>query len=98
VVLVWGIGVVLLVAAGFTVAYLPRAQARALRQRAAWSTARAAIESAAISRDAVGHDVPDAEHLFARAELLAANGGGAATADEATECAERADRLWQETR
>jgi hypothetical protein len=93
---VWVVGVVLLVAAGFAAAYLPRTRARALRQRTAWSAARAAIASAALSRDAAPEDVPEAEDLFARAELLAAHGGGVAAADEAADCAARADRLWQE--
>ena len=93
---VWIVGAVLLVAAGFAAMYLPRARARALRQRTAWSAARAAIDSAAVSRDAAPGDVPEAEDLFARAELLAANGGGVAAAEEAGDCAERADRLWRE--
>jgi hypothetical protein len=95
---VWVVGGVLLVAAGFAATYLPRARARALRQRTAWSAARAAIASAAVSRDAAATDVPEAGDLFARAELLAANGGGVAAAEEAADCAERADRLWQEAR
>ncbi|MFC4852137.1 DUF6403 family protein [Actinophytocola glycyrrhizae] len=93
---VWVVGVVLLVVAGFGAVYLPRTRARALRLRTAWSAARAAIDSAAVSRDATSADVPEADDLFARAELLAANGGGEAAADEAADCAERADRLWQE--
>lgn len=95
---VWVVGVVLLVAAGFAATYLPRARARALRQRTAWSAARAAIASAAVSRDAAVADVPEAGDLFARAELLAANGGGVTAAEEAADCAERADRLWREAR
>lgn len=91
--LVWVVGGVVLVVAGFGVAYLLRSRARGLRRRTAWSTARAAIESATISRDAAPHDVPEADELLARAELLAASGGGAA---EAADCAERADRLWRE--
>lgn len=92
---VWVVGVVLLVAAGFAATFLPRMRARALRQRTAWSVARAAITSAAVSRDAAA-DVPAAEELFARAELLAANGGGVAAAEVAAGCAERADLLWRE--
>lgn len=92
----WVVGVVLLVVAGFVVGWLPRARARARSRRTAWSAAQAAIESAAVSRDAVPADVPEAEELFARAELLVAGGGGAAAAEEAADCAERADRLWQE--
>lgn len=91
----WVVGVVLLVAAGFVVAYLPRARSRALRERTAWSAARAAITSAAISRDAIAGDVPEADDLFARAELLAASGGGEDAAREAAGCAARADELWR---
>jgi hypothetical protein len=40
--------------------------------------------------------VPEAEDLFARAELLIASQGGTAAAVEAADCAARADRLWQE--
>lgn len=92
---VWVVGVVLLLVAGFAVVYLPRARSRALGERTAWSAARAAIGSAAISRDAATTDVPEADDLFARAELLAAGGGGADAAREATGCAERADELWR---
>lgn len=91
----WVVGVVLLLAAGFALAYLPRARSRALGERTAWSAARAAITSAAVSRDAAANDVPEADDLFARAELLAASGGGADAAREAAECAERADELWR---
>lgn len=92
---VWVVGVVLLLAAGFTVVYLPRARSRALGERTAWSAARAAITSAAISRDAAARDVPEADDLYSRAELLAAGGGGQAAAREAADCAERADELWR---
>jgi hypothetical protein len=54
------------------------------------------LDSAAISRDATSHSVPEAEDLFARAELLIASQGGTAAAVEAAGCAARADRLWQE--
>jgi hypothetical protein len=92
----WVSGAVLLVLAGFGVAYLPRMRSRAAHTRAAWSAARAAIDSAAISRDAAPHDVPAADDLLSRAESLAAGRGGAAAADEAADCAERADRMWRE--
>ncbi len=92
---VWVVGAVLVVAGGFAVAYLPRVRARSLSTRTAWSAARSAIDSAAISRDAAPADVPEADDLFARAELLAAGGGGVAAAREAADCAERADRLWR---
>lgn len=92
----WVLGVAVLAAAGFGAAYLPRRRARNLQDRTAWSTARAALDSAAISRDATAHHVPAADELFARAELLVAGHGGTAAAAEAADCAERADRLWRE--
>lgn len=94
--LAWVLGVVLLVAAGFGVTYLPRVRARNLRRRTAWSTARAAIDSATISRDAAPHDVTRADELLARAESLVAAHGGVTAAEEATDCATHADRLWRE--
>jgi hypothetical protein len=89
-------GGVLVVAAGFWGAFLPRVRARRVRVRTAWSAARAAMGSAAVSRDAVPGVVAAAEELFARAELLAAGRGGVAAAVAAEECAVRADRLWRE--
>lgn len=94
--LAWVLGTVVLVGAGFGAAYLPRVRARQLYRRTAWSAARSAIESAAVSRDAVIGEVAAAEELFARAESLAAGGGGVAAAAAAEDCAARADRLWQE--
>jgi hypothetical protein len=91
----WVVGVVALVAAGFAVTYLPRARVRGLRRRTAWSAARAAIDSASVSRDAAP-DVPEADELLTRAELLAAHRGGVAAAEEAADCAARADRLYRE--
>lgn len=91
----WVVGVVLLVAAGFVVAYLPLARARTLRLHTAWSAAHAAIDSATISRDA-GPDLPDANELLTRAQILAAHRGGLAAAREAADCAAEADRLYQE--
>ena len=87
------LGVVLLAAAGFGVAYLPRARARDLRRRTAWSAARAAITSATISRDAAPHEVPRADELLARAESVT---GGAGAAEEAADCARKADQLYRE--
>ncbi len=94
--LLWVLGAVLLAAAGFGAAFLPRWRARDLRHRTAWSAARAALDSAAISRDAAPGDVPAAADLFTRAELLVAGRGGVAAAEEAADLAARADRLWQE--
>lgn len=93
--LVWVAGATVLVGAGFGAAYLPRTRARAEQVRVAWSDARAAVDSAAISRDATTDIVPQAEELLTRAELLVAHGGGVAAATEAARCATRADRLWR---
>lgn len=92
----WVVGVVVLVGAGFGAVYVPRVRAREVERRTAWSAARAAIGAAAVSRDAVSRVVPAADELFARAESLSAHGGGVGAADDATDCAERADRLWRE--
>ncbi|WP_149360052.1 DUF6403 family protein [Lolliginicoccus suaedae] len=93
--MLWVAGAALLVAAGFGAAYAPRARARALRRRTAWSAARAAVEGAAISRDAAAQPVAEAEALFHRAELLVAADGGITAASEAEQCAVRADLLWR---
>jgi len=92
---IWLAGALLLVGAGFATAYVPRRRAADLRARVAWSTARAAIDSATISRDACRADLPEADDLLHRAESLASASGGADAADEAAECARRADRLWR---
>ncbi|MBK1783589.1 DUF6403 family protein [Prauserella cavernicola] len=96
--LIWLVGGVVLVAAGVASTLLPRLRARDLRRRTAWSTARAAIDSASVSRDACQDQVAEAEQLLARAESIAADRGGAGAADEAAALAERADRLWREAR
>ncbi|MFL6118080.1 DUF6403 family protein [Actinophytocola sp.] len=82
--------------AGFGAAYLPRARAGDSARRTAWSAARAAIDSATVSRDAAPRDLPHADELLTRAELLAASRGGVAAAEEAADCAARADRLYRE--
>jgi hypothetical protein len=92
---IWPIGAILLFAAGAVTALVPRRRAAGLRRRTAWSAARAAIDTAAISRDAAPVDVPEAEPLLARAESVAAGHGGARAADAAAAFAERADRLWR---
>ncbi|RIV41188.1 DUF6403 family protein [Micromonospora radicis] len=92
----WLFGGVLLLAAGFVTTLLPRRLARTRQTRVAWSTARAAIDSAAVSRDATAVRVPEAERLLARAELLAAEHGGVVAAQAASEHARRADELWRE--
>jgi uncharacterized protein DUF6403 len=94
--LVWVVGALVLVATGFAAAYLPRVRARATSGRTAWSAAHAAIDSATVSRDAAPRALPHADELLTRAELLAASGRGAAAAEEATDCATRADRLYRE--
>ncbi|MFI1194265.1 DUF6403 family protein [Micromonospora sp. NPDC020750] len=93
---IWLAGGLLLVGAGFATTVLPRWRAREQARRTAWSTARAQIDSAAVSRDAAGTRVPEAEQLLARAELIAAGRGGPAAARTAAEHARQADRLWRE--
>ncbi|MEU4781313.1 DUF6403 family protein [Micromonospora sp. NPDC023633] len=63
--LIWLVGGVLLVGAGFATTLLPRWRARGLEHRTAWSAARAAIDSAAVSRDAAASRVPAADRLLA---------------------------------
>ncbi|HLU46289.1 MAG TPA: DUF6403 family protein [Natronosporangium sp.] len=96
VVAVWVLGGAVLLAAGFVPVFLPRLRARRWRRRVAWSTARAAIASAVISRDAAPCRVPEAEVLLTRAQWLAAHRGGAAAARSAAAYAQRADRLWRD--
>ncbi|GAA0726545.1 hypothetical protein Drose_12025 [Dactylosporangium roseum] len=92
---VWLIGSILVVAAGFAAAFVPRRHARARDRRIAWSGARAAIDVATVSRDAAGTRVAEAEELLARAEAIAAGRGGRAAARTATGYARAADRLWR---
>ncbi|MFD2762824.1 DUF6403 family protein [Micromonospora eburnea] len=94
-VLIWLTGSVLLLAAGLLTTLLPRRRSLARERRIAWSAAGAAIDSAAVSRDASAEHVPEAERLLARAELLAASGGGATAARTAAGHARRADELWR---
>jgi hypothetical protein len=97
--LVWLFGGVLLLVAGLLTTLLPRHRQRARERRVAWSTARAAIGSAAVSRDATAERVPEAEHLLTRAELLAAaERGGTTAARTAAAHARRADELWRAQR
>lgn len=95
---VWLIGGALLLAAGFIPAFVPRLRARRHTRQVAWSTARAAIDSATISRDAAARPVPQAEDLLTRAEWLASQHGGRSAARSAAEYARRADQLWREAR
>ncbi|WP_199512452.1 DUF6403 family protein [Nucisporomicrobium flavum] len=93
---VWAAGVVVLLGAGFAVAAVPRLRASALERRTAWSSARAGIATAGVSRDACPGRVPEAEALLTRAETITAGRGGVTAAREATELARRADLLWRE--
>jgi hypothetical protein len=93
--LIWLTGGVLLAAAGVATTLVPRWRTRERERRIAWSTARAAIDSAAVSRDAAPHRVVEAERLMSRAELVAAKRGGADAARLAAGYAEQADRLWR---
>ncbi len=93
--LVWLAGGALLLGAGFLTTVLPRRRSRERERRVAWSAARAAIDSASVSRDATAERVPEAERLLTRAELIAAERGGPAAARAAADYARRADQLWQ---
>ncbi|MFG2060918.1 DUF6403 family protein [Micromonospora sp. NPDC048871] len=93
--LIWSVGGVLLLTAGIATTLLPRLRHRTRATRVAWSRARAAIDSATVSRDATVVRLPEADRLLARAELLAAERGGTAAAEAATEHARQADRLWR---
>ncbi len=92
---VWALGGVVLFGAGFLAVRVPHLQAVGLRRRTAWSAARTAIDTAAVSRDAAPVRVPEAEQLLTRAELLAARRGGTAAADSVAGLARRADELWR---
>ncbi|MGA3486531.1 DUF6403 family protein [Micromonosporaceae bacterium DT55] len=93
--LIWPAGLLLLLGAGFAAGLLPALRTRQARRAAAWTAARAAVESAAISRDAAPEPVPAAEELLHRAELIVAAGGGPSAAATAAEQARRADRMWR---
>ncbi|QOC91403.1 DUF6403 family protein [Micromonospora craniellae] len=96
--LTWLSGSVLLLGAGVLTTLLPRLHSRRRDRLVAWSTARAAIDSATVSRDAATTPVPEADGLLARAERLAADDGGVTAAREAAGYARRADELWQARR
>jgi hypothetical protein len=93
--LTWVFGGFVLIAGGFATAMVPRWRARELRRRTAWSSARAAIHSAAVSRDAAPVRVEEAERLMARAESIAADRGGPEAAETAADYAKRADWMWR---
>lgn len=92
----WVLGGVVLVAAGAASALAPRLRARDVERRRAWSSARAAIDAASVSRDASPVRVEEAERLLTRAETVAADRGGADAASSAQADARRADLLWRE--
>ncbi|SCL25174.1 hypothetical protein GA0074692_1909 [Micromonospora pallida] len=93
--LIWLGGGVLLVAAGAATTLVPRWRTRQQERRIAWSAARAAIDSAAVSRDAAPRRVAEAERLMSQAELVAADHGGVDAARLAARYAQQADRLWR---
>ncbi|WIX99679.1 DUF6403 family protein [Amycolatopsis mongoliensis] len=92
---VWVIAAVVIAVGGFGVVAVPWWRGRELRRRTAWSAARAAIENAAVSRDAAAAPQPEAEQLLTRAETIAAAHGGARAAQAAEEHARRADAIWR---
>ncbi|MFI7080296.1 MULTISPECIES: DUF6403 family protein [unclassified Micromonospora] len=96
--LTWLSGGVLLLGAGVLTTLLPRLRTRRQDRLVAWSTARAAIDSATVSRDATSARVPEADGLLTQAELLAADHGGVTAARAAADLARRADELWQAQR
>jgi hypothetical protein len=92
---VWAAGAMLLIAAGFLAVAVPRRRSGALERRTAWSGARAAIDTATVSRDACPVPVAEADELLSRAELILAGRGGRSAARSAADCARQADRLWR---
>ncbi|WP_209440795.1 DUF6403 family protein [Amycolatopsis thermoflava] len=93
---VWLAAAAVLVLAGGGVVLLPRWRDRRRSTSTAWSSARAAVARAQISRDASRTDVEEAEHLLAKAERLLADGGGTGAAETAERAARRADQLWRD--
>ena len=95
--LIWVLAAIVLVTAGYVVVALPRQRERKAQLRTAWAGAHAALERAAISRDAASGEHPEAAQLLARATALAAEGGGPDAARTVREQARQADKLWQES-
>jgi 3-deoxy-D-manno-octulosonate 8-phosphate phosphatase KdsC-like HAD superfamily phosphatase len=93
---VWVVGGVMLVAAGFLAVAVPLRRSGALERRTEWSGARAAADTAAVSRDACPVTVVEADQLLHRAELILAGRGGRSAARSAAEYAHRADLLWRD--
>ena len=94
--LIWLVGIAVLVTVGFAATFVPYARRRRQRVDEAWAAARSAIETATIRRDACEATVPEADDLLARAEAIAAEGGGPDAAERAERDARRAGRLWRE--
>ena len=95
---VWVLAAVVVAIAGAGVVAVPRLRDRDLRRRTAWSAARAAIDSAAVSRAAATAPQAEAEQLLAQAETIAAAHGGPRAAKTAHDNAVRADELWRAAR
>ncbi len=95
--LVWVVGAVVLVVAGAGSVVLARNRSRRGGVDVAVATARAAIVSAQVSRDASPHDVRAADELLERATLMLAEHAGADGAKQAAALAGKADLLWQAT-
>ncbi|MFJ8812866.1 DUF6403 family protein [Amycolatopsis thermoflava] len=93
---VWVISGTALIAAGLGTMLITQRRQRGLVTGTAWSSARAAVARAQISRDAARTDVEEAEHLLAKAERLLADGGGTGAAETAERAARRADQLWRD--
>lgn len=93
--LIWPIGVVVLVAAGFLATYLVHHRSAAQDREIAWSEAHSAMAVAAVSRDAAPAVEHQAEQLFHQAELIVGRQGGVRAARRAAGLADRADRLWR---
>ncbi|AXB47197.1 DUF6403 family protein [Amycolatopsis albispora] len=93
---IWLGGIAVLVAAGTTATLYPHAKRQRQRRGEAWAAARSAIQAATIRRDACEATVPEADDLLARAEAIAAEGGGPHAAERAENDARRAGELWRE--
>lgn len=94
--LIWLVGIAVLVTVGFAATFVPHVRRRRQRGDEAWAAARSAIETATIRRDACEATVTEADDLLARAEAIAAEGGGPDAAARAASDARRAGSLWRE--
>ncbi|MBE7161972.1 MAG: hypothetical protein INR72_12065 [Williamsia herbipolensis] len=91
---VWAIALVVLVGAGLGLGWTRTRRPAQERTHTAWADARAALESARISRDAAD-PLPEAERLLDRAEVLASHRGGRRAATTVQRLASDADRLFR---